>query len=124
MAPSAPLSLKRPDIILTRPVKGSWLKSWAAKLAKRAGMALAGKHPIGVIGWATQCAVVIYRRAVKLWGDDLRGRSVRLFSPLFARRVRIRTSPSTSGPIVVYAVQSANGSSDYEFFPRIGERRQ
>ena len=33
------------NIILTRPVKGSTLKSWAMRVAKRAGMR---PHPIGV----------------------------------------------------------------------------
>jgi transposase len=42
-------------IVLTRPVKGSWLKSWAAKLAKRAGMKKAK------VALARKLAVVLHR---------------------------------------------------------------
>jgi transposase len=46
-------------VILTRPVKGSWLKSWAAKLAKRAGMKKAK------VALARKLAVVLHR----MWID-------------------------------------------------------
>jgi transposase len=42
-------------VILTRPVKGSWLKSWAAKLAKRAGMNKAK------VALARKLAVILHR---------------------------------------------------------------
>jgi transposase len=46
-------------IILTRPVKGSWLKSWAAKLAKRTGMKKAK------VALARRLAVILHR----MWLD-------------------------------------------------------
>jgi transposase len=46
-------------IILTRPVKGSWLKSWAAKLARRAGMKKAK------VALARRLAVILHR----MWID-------------------------------------------------------
>ena len=46
-------------IILTRPVKGSWLKSWAARLAKRAGMKKAK------VALARRLAVILHR----MWVD-------------------------------------------------------
>ena len=46
-------------IILTRPVKGSWLKSWAAKLARRAGMKKAK------VALARRLAVILHR----MWVD-------------------------------------------------------
>ena len=49
-------------IILTMPVKGSWLKSWAAKLAKRAGMRKAK------VALARRLAVILHR----MWIDGAR----------------------------------------------------
>ena len=49
-------------IILTRPVKGSWLKSWAAKLARRAGMKKAK------VALARRLAVILHR----MWVDGTR----------------------------------------------------
>jgi transposase len=46
-------------IILTRPVKGCWLKSWAARLAKRAGMKKAK------VALARRLAVILHR----MWVD-------------------------------------------------------
>ena len=46
-------------IILTRPVKGSGLKSWAARLAKRAGMKKAK------VALARKLAVILHR----MWVD-------------------------------------------------------
>ena len=43
------------NVILTRPVKGSELKSWAARLAKRAGMRKAK------VALARKLAVVLHR---------------------------------------------------------------
>jgi Transposase IS116/IS110/IS902 family len=46
-------------IILTMPVKGGWLKSWAAKLAKRAGLRKAK------VALARRLAVILHR----MWVD-------------------------------------------------------
>jgi len=46
------------NVILTRPVKGSTLKSWAARLAKRAGMRKAK------VALARKLAVVLHRMLV------------------------------------------------------------
>ena len=46
------------NIILTRPVKGSSLKSWAARIAKRAGMRKAK------VALARKLAVVMHRMLV------------------------------------------------------------
>jgi transposase len=50
------------NIILTRPVRGSWLKGWAAKLAKRAGMKKAK------VALARKLAVILHR----MWIDGTR----------------------------------------------------
>jgi transposase len=50
------------NIILTLPVKGSWLKSWAAKLARRAGMNKAK------VALARKLAVILHR----MWIDGTR----------------------------------------------------
>jgi len=42
-------------VILTRPIKGAWLKSWAARLAKRAGMKKAK------VALARKLAVILHR---------------------------------------------------------------
>jgi transposase len=49
-------------IILVRPVKGGWLKSWAVKLARRAGMKKAK------VALARRLAVILHR----MWVDDTR----------------------------------------------------
>ena len=49
-------------IILTRPLKGSWLKSWAARLAKRAGMKKAK------VALARKLAVIMHG----MWVDGAR----------------------------------------------------
>jgi transposase len=49
-------------IILTMPVKGGWLKSWASKLAKRAGMRKAK------VALARRLAVILHR----MWVDGTR----------------------------------------------------
>jgi hypothetical protein len=46
-------------VILTRPVKGAWLKSWAAKLARRVGMRKAK------VALARKLAVILHR----MWVD-------------------------------------------------------
>ena len=46
-------------VVLTRPVKGGWLKSWAAKLAHRAGLQRAS------VALARKLAVILHR----MWVD-------------------------------------------------------
>ena len=51
-------------IILTMPVKGGWLKSWAAKLAKRAGLRKAK------VALARRLAVILHRMWIDGTGFD------------------------------------------------------
>jgi len=60
------------NIILTRPVRGSWLKSWAAKLAQRAGMKKAK------VALARKLAVILHR----MWLDGVCFSFIRPKAPL------------------------------------------
>jgi transposase len=46
-------------VIMTRPIKGGWLKSWALKLAKRVG------HKRAKVALARRLAVILHR----MWVD-------------------------------------------------------